>query len=94
MQTFTKKKTFTLCNVSNYEMLHPMKQRNRLRVWRAERRMTQIKLATRADINMTRYWRIENGYIDPTETEKTKLARILKAPDVDSVFPQAEAVAS
>jgi transcriptional regulator with XRE-family HTH domain len=66
--------------------------KNRLRVVRAEKRVTQIDIAARAKIGMTRYWKIENGYIDPTPAERAALARALKVQESEA-FP-ATAVAS
>ena len=66
---------------------------NRLRVLRAERRMTQLTLARKSRINVTRVSFIENGLVDPAPKERDRLARALKA-DVIEVFPSQEAVAS
>lgn len=66
---------------------------NKLRVLRAERRITQIDLATKAGIPMTRYWKIENGYVDPTPGERGRIARALKA-TTNEAFPSSHAVAS
>lgn len=55
-------------------------KRNRLRLLRAHRHMTQLELASRADIPDSRYWRIENGYRMPTPKEQTRLARALRFP--------------
>lgn len=66
---------------------------NRLRVLRAERRMTQLTLARKARINVTRISFIENSLVEPTDVEQKRLARALKA-DVQDVFPVPEAVAS
>ena len=67
-----------------------MKYPNRLRVQRAERRITQIDTALKAAIPQSRYWRIENGYDEATEAERKRLARVLKT-DVDTLFPQVAA---
>lgn len=70
-----------------------MKARNRLRVWRAERRITQMRLALKVGMQPARLSHIENGYITPSEAERVKLARALAAP-LQEVFPPSEAVAS
>lgn len=67
-----------------------MKYPNRLRVQRAERRITQIDTALKANIPHSRYWRIENGYDEPTEPERKRLARVLKS-DVETIFPAVSA---
>lgn len=67
---------------------------NRLRVWRADRHVTQFKLAHKSGIATSRISQIENGHIEPTQDERDRLARALKA-DVAEVFPPVqEAVAS
>ena len=63
-----------------------MKRRtsNRLLVLRAERsaalgrKVTQEYIARQAGMKPTRYWRIENGYEPPTDTERARLARVLR----------------
>jgi len=67
----------------------PKARTNRLRVLRAERRMTQFALARKARINPTRLSFIENAHIDSTPTERTRLARALKVAEID-VFPWIE----
>lgn len=58
------------------------KSRNRLKVLRASyhdgRGITQMDLAPKAGLSRDRYWRIENGYEQPTETELARLAKALK----------------
>lgn len=54
------------------------KQRNRLRVLRAERGITQIDLAIKAGVAQSAYWRIENGYDIPSDAVQARLARVLK----------------
>lgn len=73
---------------------------NRLRMVRAERRMTQFVLAQKSRIHTSRISHIENALVEPTSDEKARLARALKT-DVEIVFPapvaaapDAEAVAS
>ena len=60
---------------------------NRLRVWRADRRIIQIDLANRTKINVARLSEIENGYRQPTDAQKKKLARALKV-TVSELFPE------
>jgi transcriptional regulator with XRE-family HTH domain len=50
----------------------------RLRLIRTERDLTQRDTAIKADISLSRYWEIENGYRRPTEAEVSRLARALK----------------
>ena len=66
-----------------------MKATNRLRVVRAEQRITQeqIELKTRKQISQTRLSRIENGYDAPTDREKRLLAKVLKTP-METIFPE------
>jgi transcriptional regulator with XRE-family HTH domain len=46
-----------------------------LRVLRAEHDITQIKLARKAGLNVTRYWQIENGEgLPPTTDERQAVA--------------------
>lgn len=67
---------------------------NRLRVLRADKRLSQTTLARRARLTQSRLSFIENGHIEPTPTERNRLARALKV-DVLEVFPPLEeAVAS
>jgi transcriptional regulator with XRE-family HTH domain len=69
------------------------RDRNRLRVVRAEKRITQLDTAIRAGIGFTRYWKIENGYVVPTDEERADIAKALRV-SVDTAFPPPEAVAS
>lgn len=65
-----------------------MKTANRLRVVRAEKRVTQEQIETRTKnrISQTRVSKIENGSADPTDDEKKLIARALKT-TVEDVFP-------
>ena len=67
---------------------------NRLRVFRAEQRMTQFALSRKSRINPTRISFIENGHVEPTLDEQERIARALKAPvgDVFPAYAPAEAV--
>ena len=72
-----------------------MKTANRLRVVRAEKRVTQeqIEQRTKKRITQTRISQIENGQADPSEDEKRIIARALKV-EVQDVFPEPQQVAS
>jgi transcriptional regulator with XRE-family HTH domain len=69
------------------------KNKNRLRVQRADRRITQLDLAIKIGMSTGRLWRIENGYLSPTETEKAALAKALKVKPHD-LFPAPEAASA
>lgn len=60
---------------------------NRLRVLRAEHRKSQLDTSRAARIKEYRYWRIENGYEEPSEEEQRALARVFRVGPTD-VFPQ------
>ncbi len=62
---------------------------NRLRVLRAERVISQADLALRAGMKQTHYWRIENGYIEPSDAERARLAKALRINESDLGFAQA-----
>lgn len=64
--------------------------KNRLRVLRAEKRLTQLDTAARAKVSIARYWKIENGYTEPTSSERAALARALRVEESEA-FPQAVA---
>ena len=59
---------------------------NRLRVLRAERRLSQLDTALSAGIGPTRYWKIENDYTRPTTEESEALMRVFGVP-ADEIFP-------
>jgi transcriptional regulator with XRE-family HTH domain len=67
--------------------------KNRLRVLRAEKEVSQLDIAMKAGVKEYRYWRIENRYVIPTPDECAAIAKALKVPVVD-VFPDSEAIAS
>ncbi len=67
--------------------------KNRLRVLRAEKEVSQLDVAMKAGLKEYRYWRIENRYVIPSEDERAAIAKALKVPIVD-VFPEPEAIAS
>jgi transcriptional regulator with XRE-family HTH domain len=59
--------------------------RNRLRVLRAERRMTQFQLAQKSRINPATVSLIENEHLVPTPDQRDRLARALNA-DADELL--------
>jgi transcriptional regulator with XRE-family HTH domain len=59
---------------------------NKLRVLRAERRISQLRVAIGAGLGTTHYWAIENGYAKPTEAERAAIARALNVP-ADVIWP-------
>lgn len=67
--------------------------KNRLKVLRAEKRWSQLDLAAKTRIKEYRYWRIENGYVIPTPSERIVIAKALGVAET-VVFPEAEAIAS
>jgi transcriptional regulator with XRE-family HTH domain len=64
---------------------------NRLRVLRAERRLTQHKLAKRAGMSQGHYCRMERAEREPSDQELERLARVLK---VDIATIRGEAVSA
>lgn len=67
-----------------------MRYANRLRVLRADARISQLDLALEAGVAHHRYWRIENGYSEATKAEKSAIAKALKVQPSDA-FPEAVA---
>jgi len=65
-----------------------MKYRNRLRVLRADKGLSQLDTSIKAKIKHYRYWRIENGYEIPSQEERTRLAKVLGV-TTDNLEPQA-----
>jgi transcriptional regulator with XRE-family HTH domain len=62
-----------------------------LRVWRAERDITQTKLARRAGLSAARYWQIENGEgSEPKPDEKSRVAAVLGVQVSDIAWPAVE----
>jgi transcriptional regulator with XRE-family HTH domain len=59
---------------------------NRVRVRRAELRVTQFEISRKAKINETKLSRIETGLIDPTADEIKALAKALDATPAE-LFP-------
>lgn len=68
-----------------------MKINTRLRVLRAERGLSQMETAAKAGLALNRYWRIENGYAEATESERQALATRAFHVDVASAFPEVAA---
>lgn len=62
---------------------------NKLREVRVVSRVTQFRLALKTGINATKISFIENDLIEPSETEKGKLARALDK-NIEEVFPTNE----
>lgn len=54
---------------------------NSLRIRRAEQRVSQRKLAKLARMEVTRLWKIENDYADPTPGEREIIATALGVPE-------------
>lgn len=59
---------------------------NRLRVWRAERHVTQLALADTTGLPQSRISLIENRYVEANSDERNQLAAALGV-EVDDVFP-------
>ena len=67
--------------------------RRGLKALRATVGLSQLAVAERMGIPEKRYWRIENGYDDPSDAERARLAKTLKVDE--SALPwQQEAKAS
>ena len=64
----------------------PVSRKNRLRVLRAENDLTQIETARRAKMPETRYWRIENGYDEPSDDDRRALAKVLRVTESELGF--------
>jgi len=65
-----------------------MKGPTRLRVLRAEHDLTQMKLARKARLNVTRYWQIENGEgLPPTLDERHTIATALEVKVTEIAWP-------
>lgn len=61
--------------------------RRRFKAARGGAGLSQMEVASRSGISNGRYWRIENGYDEPTETERGKLARVLHV-DESVLWPE------
>jgi transcriptional regulator with XRE-family HTH domain len=64
---------------------------NRIRVLRAERRMTQLSLSRASRINPTRISFIENDLVEATPDERDRIARSLSV-TVAEAFPADESM--
>ncbi len=53
---------------------------------RAEKRLTQLDAAARARMGVTRFWKIENGYLNPSEADRAAIAKALQVSEVEA-FP-------
>lgn len=62
-----------------------MKPKNRLKVLRAEKGLSQLDTSIKAGIKEYRYWRIENGYEQPTDDELDALARVFGVAKTDVI---------
>lgn len=80
-------------------MLKTPTDRRTLQRFRFELNLTQQEVAFACDIHLNRYWRIEHGFIDPTEDEQELIAKALKTtvaeafPDMVDDDPDAEPAA-
>jgi transcriptional regulator with XRE-family HTH domain len=64
---------------------------NRLRLLRAEHRLSQQEVAHRLDISQAQFSKWERGYVEPDAAQRRKLARIFKVP-VTALAPPLEKV--
>lgn len=68
--------------------------RRHYRLLRAAAERTQIQVETMARLDTGRYWKIENGFVFPTDDERKAIARVLKVADSELPTEQLEARAS
>ena len=54
--------------------------RNRLRVIRAEQRVTQFTMAQRLGVSQTQYWQIEHAIREPDAAMQRRIAKALGVP--------------
>ena len=52
-------------------------QNTRLRESRKSAKITMLQMATLLDISENRFWKIEHGYIEPSDKQKAQIAKIL-----------------
>jgi len=57
--------------------------RKQYRLLRANVEKTQLQVETQARLDAGRYWKIENGFVFPSENERKALARVLRCSDAD-----------
>lgn len=62
--------------------------RRSMRTLRAAVGLSQLAVATKLEMSERRYWRIENGYDDPTDLERTRLAKLLKVTEDALPWPE------
>jgi transcriptional regulator with XRE-family HTH domain len=78
-----------------YPCRMPSPKRNRLKVLRAERDLSQMELAFKVGMGRDRYMRIERGFINATAAERRDLARALRVQEPAlGLSPDIEAQAS
>jgi transcriptional regulator with XRE-family HTH domain len=63
---------------------------NRLRVLRAERRLTQHVVAKRLGISQAQYWKFESALIEPSLSDQRRIARVLGV-SIDDLLPMERA---
>ena len=63
---------------------------NRLRVLRAEKRVSQHQVARALRCSQSRVSLLENGFAQPTETDLKRLCKLLGVEQAD-IFPQVAA---
>ena len=61
-------------------------KRNRLKVLRAECRITQLDLALKVGLSRDQYWHIENGYTAPRAVDRRRLAKALRVTEAELGF--------
>jgi transcriptional regulator with XRE-family HTH domain len=66
-------------------------KRNRLRVLRAERRLTQNDVAGKLGISQASYWQIETGLREPDAKTQTRIAKALRVTVADLLPQEAKA---
>jgi len=64
---------------------------NRLRLLRARRRVSQLRLALATGIHPTRLWRLENGLRVPTSVERSALVAYFCVP-AGEIWPEGECI--
>ena len=62
---------------------------NRIRIRRAELRISQLDTALEAGISPGRLWKLENGYARPTDEERSSIATVLNT-DSAALWPTAQ----
>lgn len=55
---------------------------------------TQMQVESLARLDAGKFWKIENGFVFPTDEERTRLARVLKVDESDLPAQHLEAKAS